>query len=320
MTLTDWFAALRLFGGVMYLAVGGDLLVRGALGISRRAAISPLIVGLTVVALGTSAPELVVSLHSAFSGFAGLSIGNVVGSNIANVLIVLGAPALIYPARPDKKVGRQAAFMLAISVVFGLLCLHGPLGLLQGGLLVALLVMAMVLTARGGGMTMPGVGVEEAEEELRRVLGLPNEIATIALFILGGSASLGIGAHLTVDGAVTLGARFGVSDAVMGATLVALGTSLPELATTIIAAFHKSSDVAFGNVIGSNVLNILGIMGITALLIDVPVPAALLDFDLWVMLGAAVLLWWITSRGIAIGRRTGCAFLLAYLAYYVVLF
>ena len=310
---------LRLFGGVVYLAVGGDLLVRGALGVSRRAAISPLVVGLTVVALGTSAPELVVSIHSALSGFAGLSIGNVVGSNVANVLVVLGAPALIYPTRADKKIGRQAAFMVAISVIFVGLCLLGPLGLLQGGLLVGLLVMGMVLTARGG-MTLPGVDVEGAEEELNRVLGLPTDLVGISLFLVGGSAALGLGAHLTVEGAVSLGTRFGVTDAVMGATLVALGTSLPELSTTIIAAFHKSSDVAFGNVIGSNVLNILGIMGMTALLVDVPVPPAILHFDLWVMLGSALLLWWISAREIVIGRAMGCAFLLAYVAYYVVLF
>jgi cation:H+ antiporter len=310
---------LRLFGGVVYLVVGGDLLVRGALGLSRRASVSPLVVGLTIVALGTSAPELVVSLHSAFSGFSGLSIGNVVGSNISNVLVVFGAPALIYPARADSRISRQAAFMVTISGIFFVLCFLGPLGLLHGGLLVGLLVTGMILTARGG-MAMPGIDLDEAEHELRRVLGLPDQLLSIALFVLGGSAALGVGAYLTVEGAVSVGARFGVSDAVMGATVVALGTSLPELSTTIIAAFHKSSDVAFGNVIGSNVLNILGIMGLTALMVDVPVPDAILRFDLWVMLGTATVLWWLAARGIAIGRRIGGAFLIAYLAYYVVLF
>jgi len=304
---------------MVYLVVGGDLLVRGSLGLARRAAIPPLIVGLTVVAIGTSAPELVISLHSAFSGYAGISIGNVIGSNIANVLVVLGIPALVYPARAESAIGRQAAFMVAISAVFGVLCFFGPLGLLHGGLLVGLLVTGAVFTARGG-IAMPGLDVEEAEVELKRVLGLPHELSGITLFVVAGSAALAIGADLAVEGAVAAASRFDVSEAVIGATIVALGTSLPELATTVIAAFHKSSDVAFGNVIGSNVLNILGIMGLTALLIDVPVPSAILRFDLWVMLGCALLLWWLAQKRIAIGRRMGSAFLLAYLLYYVVLF
>jgi cation:H+ antiporter len=317
--LADWLDGLKLFGGMVYLVVGGDLLVRGSLGLARRTAIPPLVVGLTVVALGTSAPELVISLHSAFSGHAGISIGNVIGSNIANVLVVLGVPALVHPARAESAIGRQAAFMFGISLVFVLLCLLGPLGLLHGGLLVALLVTGMVLTARGG-VAMPGLDLEEAEVELERVLGLPHELPGIALFVVAGSAALGIGADLAVEGSVAVASRFGVSEAVIGATLVAFGTSLPELATTVIAAFHRSSDVAFGNVIGSNVLNILGIMGLTALLIDVPVPASILRFDLWVMLGCALLLWGLAQKQIAIGRRMGSAFLLAYLFYYLVLF
>jgi cation:H+ antiporter len=317
--LADWLDGLKLFGGMVYLVVGGDLLVRGSLGLARRAAIPPLIVGLTVVALGTSAPELVISLHSAFSGYAGISIGNVVGSNIANVLVVLGVPALVHPARAESAIGRQAAFMFGISIVFAVLCLLGPLELLHGGLLVGLLVTGMVLTARGG-VAMPGLDLEEAEVELERVLGLPHELPGISLFVVAGSAALGIGADLAVEGSVAVASRFGVSEAVIGATFVAFGTSLPELATTLIAAFHRSSDVAFGNVIGSNVLNILGIMGLTALLIDVPVPKSILRFDLWVMLGCSFLLWGLAQKRVAIGRRMGSAFLLAYFFYYVVLF
>lgn len=317
--MSETLDLLRLLGGVVYLVIGGDLLVRGALGMSRRASISPLIVGLTVVALGTSAPELVISLHSALSGFSGLSIGNVVGSNISNVLVVLGAPALIHPARPDRSASRQAAFMVAVSGLFLGLCALGPLGLGHGALLVGLLVAGMALTARGE-IRMPGLDLSEAEEELQRVLGMPHTGPAILLFLASGSAALGVGAHLTVEGSVALGARLGVSDAVMGATVVALGTSLPELSTTVIAAAHRSADVAFGNVVGSNVLNILGIMGLTALVVDVPVPAALLRFDLWVMLGATISLWWIISQGVAIGRALGSLFLVAYASYLALLF
>lgn len=309
---------LKLFGGFVYLLMGGDLLVRGALGLARESNIPPVIVGMTVVAMGTSAPELMVSTFSALSGYPGIAIGNVVGSNIANVLLVIGVPVLIHPIACDQEgLARQTSLMIAVSLLFIVLCVFEPIGFIEGLLLVLILVCFLVATTHGAAV-LPGL--DDAEEELERVLGLPSSKGTITFFIVLGVVALPLGADLVVEGAAGLASSWGVSEAVIGLSLIALGTSLPELSTTVIAALHKSSDVAIGNVVGSNLFNILAILGITALLVDIPVEPGFLEFDVWVMFAASTIVWIFVLARATIGRITGLLFLAGYATYMWIIF
>ncbi len=315
--MTETLDFLKLFGGFVYLLMVGDLLVRGALGLARESKIPPMIVGLTVVAMGTSAPELMVSTMSALSGFPGIAVGNVVGSNVANVLLVLGVPVLIHPIVCDQEgLGKQASLMVAVSVLFLLMCAFGSITFFGGVLLVFLLVVFLILATRGTAL----LPMDDAEEELERVLGLPSYKSSISLFIVLGAVMLPLGADLVVDGAAGLAAGWGVSEAVIGLSLIALGTSLPELSTTVIAALHKSSDVAIGNVIGSNMFNILAILGITALLTEIPVDPMFLRFDLWVMFACTVMLWLFVLTKTTIRKPAGVLFLAGYLGYMYTLY
>jgi cation:H+ antiporter len=297
--------ALSLFGGLIYLLMGGDLLVRGAAALSHRARVPPIVVGLTVVAFGTSAPELVVGVQSVLVGHPGLALGNVVGSNIANILLVVGIPAIIAPLVCDEPaIARDTAVMLATSVLFVVLCVLGPLGRIDATVLLIGLGVFVVFNfreARAGQKRPPEPG------ELERVLGLPHRRAMIALFLVIGIVMLPLGASLLIEGASAIATRFGISEAVIGLTIIAIGTSLPELATTLAAAFQHHADVALGNVIGSNVINLLAIMGVAALLSPepIPVPDAFLRLDLPVMIGAALALSLFTLRRAPIGRRAG---------------
>ena len=315
--MTETLDFLKLFGGFVYLLMGGDLLVRGALGLARESKIPPMIVGLTVVAMGTSAPELMVSTMSALSGFPGIAVGNVVGSNVVNVLLVLGVPVLIHPIVCDQEgLGKQASLMVAVSVLFLLMCAFGSITFFGGVLLVFLLIVFLILATRGTAL----LPMDDAEEELERVLGLPSYKSSISLFIVLGAVMLPLGADLVVDGAAGLAAGWGVSEAVIGLSLIALGTSLPELSTTVIAALHKSSDVAIGNVIGSNMFNILAILGITALLTEIPVDPMFLRFDLWVMFACTVMLWLFVLTKTTIRKPAGVLFLAGYLGYMYTLY
>jgi cation:H+ antiporter len=295
--------ALEMIGGLIYLLLGGDLLVRGATALARKAAIPPVVVGLTVVAFGTSAPELFVSLQAVFEGFPGMSIGNVVGSNVANVLLVLGLPALMTATRCDQRhMGLHVSLMLGASVRDGL-------------------VLLVLLCVFLGISWMQGTIGDEAEAELERVLGLPSTTARIALFVLLGIVCLPVGAELMVDAGARIAEAFGVSDAVIGLTLFALGTSLPELGTTLVAAMLRQADVAIGNIVGSNLFNLLAIMGVTSIAAPGPLPVApsFLAFDLWVMLASALLLAGFTWTGIRVGRAWGSVLLVAYATYVVLL-
>jgi cation:H+ antiporter len=310
--MLEFLDFLKMFGGFVYLLMGGELLVRGALGLSKESKIPPVVVGMTVVAMGTSAPELLVSTFSALSGYPGIAIGNVVGSNIANVLLVLGLPVLIYPIATNQEgIGKQTGLMVAVSLLLIILCLLEPITFWEGILLVFILMCFLILTTRGVAM-MPGL--DDAEEEMDQAL-LPSYPSAIILYIVLGAVALPVGANLVVEGGVGLARNWEVSEAVIGLSLIALGTSLPELSTTIIAALHKSSDVAIGNVVGSNLFNILAILGITALLTDIPVDAQFLRFDLWVMFGATVLLWIYVLAKKSIGKISGIVFLAGYFSY-----
>jgi len=311
---------LEIVGGLIYLLLAGDLLVRGSVALARRAQIPPAIVGLTIVAFGTSAPELFVSLQAAVSGHAGISIGNVVGSNIANSLMVLGVPALIAATGATRDSTRvDVVWMLGVSALFVALCFMGPLGAWKGGLLLLLLA-AMILHSLQRARREP-TG-EAGEEELEHLLGLPGQKRLITLFLVLGAVGLPLGAYLMVDGAVQLAETLGVTDAVIGLSVVALGTSLPELATTVAAALRRHADVAIGNVLGSNLFNLLAIMGTVSVLAPepIPVPPAFLRFDLFAMLAASLAVAAIAWRGGAVTRGTGAVMFGAYLAYLVLLF
>ena len=315
--MPEFIDFLKLFGGFVYLLMGGELLVRGALGLSKKSNIPPVIVGMTVVAMGTSAPELMVSILSALSGYPGIAVGNVIGSNIANVLLVVGVPVLIYPiVCAQEGLLRQTNLMIGVSLLFIVMCFFQPISFLEGLLLVGLLIAFLVAATRGADL----ISLEDAEEEMDRGVGLPSYNSTIALFILLGVIALPLGANLVVDGGVGIASSWGVSEAVIGLSLIALGTSLPELSTTVIAALRRSSDVAIGNVVGSNLFNILAILGITALLTDIPVDPAFLQFDLWFMLAASLLLWLFVVFRATIGRFWGFIFLAGYVGYLIFIY
>ncbi|HZD24892.1 MAG TPA: calcium/sodium antiporter [Alphaproteobacteria bacterium] len=311
---------LMVAGGLVLLLLGGDVLVRGAVALAQRFDVPPLVIGLTVVAFGTSAPELVVSLGAALKGLPEIAIGNVVGSNIANVLLVLGLPAMISPIACNiPGIGREAAIMAAGSVLFMAMCYNGSLGPVEGGVL-ALGLVAYLGWSYHQARKDNGAIAEALVDELEGIAARPHSLWLVLLFILGGLCGLVLGSNLLVDGAVGVARSAGVPESVIGLTLVALGTSMPELATSMVAAIRRHGDVALGNVIGSNLFNLLGIMGTTALVIRVPVPKDFLDFDLWVLLATALLTMPFVVGMNAIGRRAGGLLTLAYIAYVYTLF
>ena len=315
--MPEFIDLLKLFGGFVYLLMGGELLVRGALGLSKESHIPPVIVGMTVVAMGTSAPELMVSTFSALSGHAGIAVGNVVGSNIANVLLVIGVPVLIYPiVCRQGGLLQQTSLMIGVSLLLIVMCVFEPISFLEGVLLVGLLIAFLFAATRGSTF----IELEDPEEEMDRGVGLPSYPGTITLFILLGVIALPLGADMVVEGGVGLAGSWGVSEAVIGLSLIALGTSLPELSTTVVAAIRKSSDVAIGNVVGSNLFNILAILGITALLTDIPVDPEFLKFDLWFMFAASILLWLFVLLRATINRTWGVIFLSGYFGYLFVIY
>jgi len=302
--------------GLVILIVGGDILVRGAVAASLHLGVPPLLVSLTIVAFGTSAPELLIAIKAALENAPGLALGNVIGSNIANVFLVLGVPALISRLHTKGCDTRESYLqMLAVTLVFMVLLFLGPLAIWHGALLLVLLVAVLTRMALSAMRSRDGLTDDFDPAE---AAALSNVRA--ALYILVGIIALPIGADILVDAARALATDMGVSEEVIGLTLVAVGTSLPELATTVMAAIRRQADVALGNVIGSNLLNILAIMGIASLFGPLAVPASMLQLDIWVMLAAALLLAPFVLMGIKLGRRVGTVFLVAYAAYIVVLF
>ena len=313
----DYLPPLKLIGGLVYLLMAGDLLVRAALALSRKAGVPPMLVGLTVVAFGTSAPELFVAVNAAIQGFPDIARGTVVGSNIANVLLVMGVPALVFPLVCNQPTARRdASLMVAISVIFAVVCARGPLGRLEGAIFILLLAGYLALSVREADFSD-----ELGDDEIERVLGLPSRKRMIGVFLALGLLGLPLGANLTIDGAVEIARDLGISPAAVGLTAIAIGTSLPELATTLMASLKHHSDLALGNVLGSNVFNILAIMGVTALVAPAPLatPQSFLIFHLPVMLGTAVGLSIFAWAHRSIGPRWGTLFLVLYAGYVAVL-
>lgn len=305
---------LELLGGFVILLLGGDFLVRGAVALAEKLDVSPLVIGLTVVALGTSAPELMVSIKAILHDAPGIAIGNVVGSNIANVLLVLGVPALIFPITASgASLNRDNLIMVLATLLFIAFCWSGTLVTWQGAIFVILLA-AFIFHAywsarKGGDLPL------EIEEDLDGISVFPHTMPVALGMIAVGFAGLMLGANLLVSGAVSVAREAGISETVIGLTMIAIGTSLPELTTSVVAAMRRHGDVAIGNVIGSNMFNILGVMGVTSLLMPVPVSAGIINYDLWVMLGASVLLIPFAYFRVPLGRVVGITFTLAYVAY-----
>jgi len=309
--------------GLVILLLAGDALVRGAVNIALRLGIPALIVGLTVVAFGTSAPELLVSVQSVLVGAPGLALGNVVGSNIANILLVLGLPALISAVPVDgRSLGRSYATMLAASALFIGLSFLGPITwwhalILLAGLFAMLADSAWQATAHRNGVRAAAAAAEP--EDALEGADPHMSWVRIGLFTALGIVGLPLGADLLVDGSVRIAERLGVDDALIGLTLVAVGTSLPELSTTVMAAIRREAGVAMGNVIGSNIFNLLGIIGIAGLVGPLPVPPGILGFDLWVMLAASLILLPFLLGSRPIGRGAGLGLTGLYVLYVVVL-
>jgi cation:H+ antiporter len=305
--------------GLVLLFAGGEGLVRGSVAIAERAGLSKMVIGLTIVGFGTSAPELLVSLKAAFSGSPEIALGNVVGSNIANILLIIGAGALIMPiAGWDRSAVREA--MVAALVAFALFgLLKGAfLNRLEGALLLAVLAVYLGATFWMEKRSRDSKMFEHEAEEFEGYGASRMSLATA--FVLGGIIALVVGANLLVSGAGSIAKAFGVSDAVIGLSLVAIGTSLPELATSISAAVKKQSDVVIGNVIGSNIFNVLAILGITSAIVPIEVSERFQGFDMVFMLllscGLAVILF----AAKRISRVAGFLFIAGYAVYIGYLF
>ena len=295
--------------------MGGDLLVRGSVGLARKLRVPPVVVAATVVGFGTSLPELVVSLGASLNGYPTLILGNVVGSNIANVLLVGGASAVVYPLmHDDNAVRRNIVIMAGSLALFAVLAAFGALGRVGGIVLLGAFVIIMATTARS---TLQAKKEADPSTPLDWVLGLPSRMPTIGLFIVTGVVFLPIGAQLLVQSAVEIAETFEVSETIIGLTVLAIGTSLPELTTTVLAALERRSDIAIGAIIGSNTFNVLMIMGVTASLSSepIPVPVQFLLLDIPVMLVTSALLALFAWKAAPIGRIGGALMLLAYLAY-----
>ena len=301
-----------MFGGLALLATGAEILVRGSSAMALRLGVTPLVVGLTVVAFGTGSPELFVSVQAAYKGESGIALGNIVGSNISNVALILGLSAVARPMRVRSElIKREVPVMIAVTLGLCLLLLDGLVTRLEG---LALVVGSICYTtlayvaARRDRNSVVAEEFKEALTEKRRAAWLD------MLFVIIGFVLLLAGANLLLNGAVLVAERFAVSQVVIGLTIIAIGTSLPELATSVMASLKREPDVAFGNAIGSNILNILLILGVAALIRPIETQGLRL-FDIGALIASAVILFPLMWRGWVLNRWEGVFLLAAYVAY-----
>lgn len=301
--------------GLLLLVAGGEGLLRGSVALAGKLGLSTLLVSMVIVGFGTSAPELMVSVSAALKGEPNIALGNVVGSNIANVLLILGLSALFMPiacARPEIK--RDALAVLLASLILVGLSLNGAIDRLLGLMMLAALafyVSYSYLTERKTSKAQI-----HPRDQIEEDTGKPEaSLKKATVYCIAGLVLLVSGAHFLVEGATSLAEKFGIPNAIIGLTLVAVGTSLPELATAIVAAYRKHTDVVIGNILGSNLFNILGILGVTALIIPIPFEGRIADIDVWVMLVVAIILSPVIWTGRQINRLEGGIFLTLYLVY-----
>ncbi len=306
--------------GLIILLLAGDVLVKGAVNLSLRMGIPALIVSLTIVAFGTSSPELLISINAVLEHKPGLALGNVVGSNTANILLVLGVPALIAGLHTSAcNTKKTYIFMIAATVLFIALAFRGVFDQFSAVFLLAALAYMLFDAMRDARRHRRACAeIPDCNEDNDEgVEGADPSMPwwQIIVFLMLGLIGLPLGADLLVDNASIIARAYGVSDSIIGLTLVALGTSLPELATTVMAALRRQADVALGSVIGSNMFNLLAIIGITTLIGPIPVDEGFLRFDLWVMLGTSLLIIPFVFFKVDIGRPWGAILTALYLIY-----
>ena len=308
--------------GLAILLLAGDALVRSAVNIAIRLQIPALVVSLTIVSFGTSAPELFISANAVLENSPGIALGNVVGSNISNMLLVLGLPAAI--SGIDTRIsgtGRSFLFMMAATIGFIALCFLGPLTWIHGLMLLGFLA-AITFDQLCQARNPQG----DPPNESGNVIGSDNVVGAypsmprtkLTLLLVFAFVGLPLGADLLVDGAVEIASDFGISESAIGLTLVAVGTSLPELATTVIAAIRRHADVVLGNIIGSNIFNLLAIIGVSSLLGAIPVEPSFLSFNLWVLFSASLCIAPFVLVWHRISRTAGTVLVALYLAYVTV--
>ncbi|MAM63545.1 calcium/sodium antiporter [Maritimibacter sp. UBA3975] len=308
-----------LLAGLVGLIFGGEMLVRGAVSVAEKAGLSPMVIGLTLVGFGTSAPELVTSLQAALAGSPGIAVGNVVGSNIGNILLILGIAALLRPVGIDAGALKRDGSVVALaSVVMLTAVLTGSIGRGAGAGLFALLIVYLATTLfleRRRSSAAAAVYSAEAGAVPSATMRLPVALGvTVAGLLITIIAARGL-----VFGAVGIAQAAGLSETLIGLTIVAIGTSMPELVTAVIAVRKGQGDVAFGNVLGSNIFNILGILGVTAMVQPLTIPAEIIRLDIWVMLAATIAMLVFAVTGWRISRREGGVLILAYAVYLGVL-
>lgn len=302
------YASFFIVVGLILLIVGAEYVVKGSVAIANKLKIPMIIVGLTVVALGTSLPEFVVSVKAATSGSAGISIGNVVGSNIANVLLILGSAAVFYPIKCRRRIFlRNYKFLFLVSAIFVAFAMSGKFIFWQGVIMIGLLVAFIYYNYKNSSK------VAVSEDSLSPIAN--KSWAFVILVTVAGLFAIVYGADFLVNGATKIAKMFGVSDEVIGLTIVAVGTSLPELATTIVAAIKRQNDVALGNVIGSNIWNIVFIMGFTSIVTDVNVSKQFMYYDVWVMFLSTMLLYPVMMTKARMNRIEGGVFASVYILY-----
>ena len=302
--------------GLALLLFGGEVLIRGAVGLAKRVGISPFIVGLTIIGFGTSAPEVVVSVDAALSGSPGIAVGNVIGSNIANILLIVGSAALFVPlaVHPDA-LKRDGTMMAFATVLFIAIALMGTATWYHGVVSIIVLVAYLTYSVWSDRQKNDATAQLHRDKGEQLQSGLPDKVWVMLLALGIGLAALVAGSRFAVIGASAIAREAGISEEVIGITLVAFGTSLPELATAMVAAARKQADVCIGNVIGSNIFNLLGITGAAAIAAPLPFAASVVSFDIWVLLAVTVLFLWFMLTGRRIQRWEGAVLLLLYFSY-----
>lgn len=307
-----FIVSLSILGGLVLLALGAEGLVRGSTSIALRLGITPLVIGLTVVAFGTGSPELFVSVGAAYSGNSGIALGNIVGSNISNIALILGAAAMVRPMRVRSElIRREMPLLIGVTLLLCVLLLDGNLSRVDGILLIVGAVAYTLFAYVSARRDRQADVAAEFEADLQ-VRSRPAWLDTT--FVILGLVGLLIGANLLVGGATVVAESFGVSQVVIGLTVIAIGTSLPELATSVVAAARDEADVAFGNVIGSNILNILCILGVAVVIQPFEVEG-LRPLDVGVLIASAILILPLMWRGWVLNRWEGALLLLGYIAY-----
>ena len=317
--MLDWMLVVA---GLALLVVGGEALVRGASGIALLAKLTPAVIGLTIVAAGTSMPELVVSVESALRNNPGIALGNIVGSNIFNIAAILGLAALVRPLRiQGNSVRLEWPVMMLAALQLHLLARDGGIDRFEGGCLLAALVAFTAYAVWVGRKAVTETEAAEFEEVATASFGRTGGAAWMfnVLAVAVGVGLLAGGSTLLVRGAVGIAGALGISDTIIGLTIVAAGTSTPELVTSLVASWRGKDDIAVGNITGSNIFNVLGIGGVTALIHPLPVPQEILARDNWWMLGFSLLLFPLMKSGMKINRAEGVVLLAGFVTYLAIL-